>query len=188
MLKFIGFTLTLFFFFFQTTFVPNVGCAAQKGKMEVQTLPGGNVPAARAGDEVKTEFFWLKIPSGWIMPYPVSKKHKPEGIAAVFSDEKSGVAVTLNAIQTPLSLKNFTDAILGEMKKSGINPGMPVLEKGLNKITITGIPQGEAWLGSNGKLCTATVILSEYSNISAANELLQVLQSPYSQLFPKKLR
>lgn len=158
--------------------------AAKKGGTKTPPVSAG--PAAKAGDEVKTEFFSLKIPAGWIMPYPVN--HKPDGVSAVFGDERSHVTVTINAITAPLSLKEFTDIILPNMKKSGLKPGIPVLENGLNKVLIRGKPQGEAWFGSNGKLCTATVILNENTSIGAANEILQALQSPMANLFPKKLK
>lgn len=187
MLKAVGFTLSLLLFF-QFSLSAVTVQAAKKVIKEASPAPARNVPAAKAGEVVKTEFFELKIPADWIMPYPVNKKHKPEGTSAVFSDEKTRVTVTVNVIQTPLSLKNFTTAIVNEMKKSGLKPGMPVMENGLNKIIIRGTPQGEAWLGSNGKFCTATVILSQTANISAANELLNQLKSSFPNLFPKKIK
>lgn len=160
--------------------------AAKKATKSSQSVQEQSQPAARAGDEVKTEFFSLKIPAGWIMPYPVN--HKPDGTSAVFGDEKTHVTVTINAIQAPLKLKEFTDTVLPNMKKSGLKTGLPVMENGLYKVVIRGMPQGEAWFGSNGKLCTATVILNGTDNISAANELLGALKSPLPQLFPKKVK
>lgn len=166
--------------------LPNLSLGAKKGGSGAQSAPVRSGPAAKAGDEVKTEFFSLKIPSGWIMPYPVN--HKPDGTSAVFGNEKTHVTVTINAIKAPLKLKAFTDMVLPNMKKSGLKTGIPVLENGLYKVVISGKPQGVAWFGSNGKLCTATVILNETANINSANELLEVLKSPVHNLFPKKLK
>lgn len=158
----------------------NARHAAQQKQAQPQT------PPAKAGDEIKTEYFNLKLPAGWIMPYPVN--HKPNGTSAVFADEKSHVTVTVNVIKANLSVKQFMDMILPDMKKSGLKPGMPVMEKGLYRVTIQGKPQGEAWFGSNGKLCTATVILSQSAKLSAANELLAVFKTGLPALFPQRLK
>lgn len=188
MLKTVTFALAFLLLLLQFSLPTGAAYAAKKMVKEQPAARAQNMPAAKAGEEVKTEFFQIKIPSGWIMPYPVNQKHNPEGTSAVFSDEKTKVTITINVIQTPLSLKNFTNTIVNEMKKSGLKPGMPVMENGLNKIIIRGTPQGEAWFGSNGRLCTATVILSQQSDVSVANQLLNQLRSSSPNLFPKKIK
>lgn len=160
--------------------------AADKSAKGPKPAPIQETVAAKADELVKTDYFSVKIPAGWAMPYPV--KQRPDGCSAVFADEKSNVSVTVNAIKAPLSLKEFSNSVLPNMKQSGIKPGLPIFENGLCKIIFQGMPQGEAWLGANGTLCTAVVILSESPNISPANALLKALTSPTPKLFPKKVK
>lgn len=188
MLRSLSLLLVLAVFILQLSLAAPVLGAAKKSGNSPKAAPAQNVPAAKAGEDVKTDFFQVHIPSGWIMPYPVKSRHKPDGTSAVFSNEKTHVTVTFNVVQTPFSLKEFSNTILSQMKASGLKPGMPVMEGGLNKIKISGMPQGEAWFGSNGKFCTATVILSQSPNISSANELLSVMKFSLPQLFPKKIK
>lgn len=165
---------------------PDGALAARKETSQPRAAPDMGKPSAKAGDEVKTEYFNLKIPPGWIMPFPVNRK--PDGVSVVFGDQKTDVTVTLNAIQVPLSLKEFTEKVLPGMKKSGLDPVGPVRENGLDKVTFKGKLKGMAWFGSTGKLCAATVVLSQSPDISPANEILGVLKSPTPGLFPKKIK
>lgn len=141
--------------------------------------------AALGADAVKTEFFSLRLPPGWLMPYPV--KRNPDGVSAVFHSEKADVTVTVNVIEAPLSLKALTDSVLPGMKKSGLNPQKPVMENGLSKVVFKGRPRGAGFFGSNGKMCAAVIILSQAQDISAANEILGALKSPQKSLFPAKI-
>lgn len=165
---------------------PDRAQAARKEASQPKAAPDMVNPPAKAGDVVKTEYFNLKIPPGWIMPYPVNRK--PDGVSAVFGDQRSDVTVTLNAIQAPLSLKEFTEKVLPGMKKSGLDPVGPVRENGLDKVTFKGKLKGMAWFCSTGKLCAAAVILSQSPDISPANEILGALKSTPPGLFPKKIK
>ena len=164
----------------------DLSLAAAKKAKGPSTAPAPETVAAKGGELVKTDYFSVKIPTGWIMPYPV--KNRPDANSAVFAEEKSNLSVTVNAIKAPLSLKEFSNSLLPNMKQSGIKPGKPIMENGLCKIVFQGMPKGEAWLGANGTLCTAVVILSDSADISPANKLLQALTSPTPKLFPKKVK
>ena len=186
MLRFSCLLLAFSLFAFPAFLEPGPAWCAAKAAKGAKQAPAPGKPAATAGQEVKTEYFSVKIPPGWIMPYPVH--HREGARSAVFHDEKSRVTVTVNALEAPFTLKEFTNNILESMRQGRLKTGMPVEEKGLRKIPIQGMPQGQAWLGANGKLCVAVVILSESANISSANELLAALRSPEPRLFPKQIK
>lgn len=171
------------FLLFYVLFLPPPGWTAVKTQ---NTLSPNKIEVAvKVGEKVETEFFDLKIPSNWFMPYPVN--HKPDSVSAVFGNQKNDVTVTVNVIQAPLSLKAFVDNVLPGMKKSGLDPGKPTMENGLYKVVFKGKLKGMAWFGSNGKLCSALIVLSQYPDIAVANELLSVIKFSPSNLFPKKI-
>lgn len=150
-----------------------------------QSRKGPEKPAAVSGQTVKTDYFSILLPKDWFMAYPVSKKQ--QDIAAVFSNDKTRVTITLNVIRAPLSIKKFTDLIIGSMKQSGLQPSLPVATGKMNKIILNGKAKGEAWLASNGKLCTATVILAPQSDIHSASAFLGELRSGIGDMFPTHL-
>lgn len=154
------------------------------GQEQMRHVP--DRPPATEGQRVKTEYFNLVLPRGWIMPYPVN--NKPDGTSAVFADEKTHVTVTVNVIRAKLKALDFANMILPNMKKSGLRPEKPVADNGFYKVVIRGKASGAAWFGSNGSLCTATVILSQSPNVAPANELLSALKTTPANLFPKKVK
>lgn len=157
---------------------------APAGQEQMRHVP--DRPPATEGQRVKTEYFNLILPRGWIMPYPVN--NKPDGTSAVFADEKTQITVTVNIIRAKLQALDFANMILPNMKKSGLKPEKPVFDNGFYKVVIRGKASGAAWFGSNGNLCTATVILSQSPNVTPANELLSALKTTQANLFPKKVK
>ncbi len=173
------------FLLWHSLFPDDSRCAA-KNAPPPQSLTNPNTPAATAGSIVNTEFFNLKIPQGWFMPYPVNKK--PDVVSAVFGNQKTDLSVTVNVIKASLPVNQFMNNVLFGMEKSGLKPDKPVKENGLYKVILKGKPRGIAWFGSNGTLCTATIVLSQSPNLIAANELLGALKSPSRSLFPAVIK
>lgn len=143
-------------------------------------------PAAVAGQTVKTEYFSVTLPKDWFLAYPISKKKND--IAAVFSNDKTRVTVTLNIIRAPLTVKQLADLTIGSMKKSGLAPSQPKAAGKMYKVSLQGKARGEAWFAANGKICSATVILAPQSDINSANAFLASLRSTIGDMFPVSLK
>lgn len=143
-------------------------------------------PAATSGQTVKTEYFSIHLPKDWFMVFPPSKK--PDGVSAVFSNDKTGVAVTLNVFRAPLGLKEFADITVGSLKQGGLAPSPAQTIGKMSKISLAGQAKGLAWLAANGKLCTATLILEQHGDIGSANAFLGAIESKIGDMFPKRLQ
>lgn len=166
---------------------PYIAEAARKAPADTgQARQAPARPPATEGQRVKTEYFNVVLPRGWIMPYPVN--NKPDGTSAVFADEKTQVTVTVNVIRVKLKALDFANMVLPNMKKSGLQAGKPELINGLYRVKIGGKPGGEAWFGSNGTLCTATVILAQSPHVAPANEILSAIKSTEPALFPRNVK
>lgn len=142
-------------------------------------------PAAVSGQTVKTDYFSVLLPKDWFMAYPISKKKTD--VAAVFSNDKTHVTVTLNIIRAPLTVKQLADLTIGSMKKSGLSPSQPRPAGKMYKVMLKGKANGEAWFAANGKICSATVILAPQSDIHSANDFLASLRSAIGDMFPTSL-
>lgn len=150
--------------------------AAGKARPEPQKVH------ANAGQTVKTEYFSVTLPAGWIMPEAINRR-KP-ALSAVFYNQKTGIAITVNVLDMPIPARDLAQSTLKSMRAGGLKPAEPVKSGEFYKIAISGRPQGEAWFAGNGKICAATVILGEKMNRKVANEFLRVFRPVDKALFP----
>ena len=158
---------------------------AHQGQATVQArpLPAPAKPAALPGQTVKNADFSIKLPEGWTLAFPVTKR--PDGTSAVFTNDRSQVTVTLNIIKKPLETRQFVDLVLPNMRQSGLNPSKPRNIGNKSMATLNGQAKGEAWFAANGKTAVATIILAPKSDIHSANVFLKAVSSPLRNLIPE---
>lgn len=152
---------------------PQTDAAARKG--------ANAADIQKAGTEVKTKYFELAIPDGWIMPQPV-KQQPNDGVSAVFATEKGNVAITLNVMNVPMDAREIATQTAANMNKTGLKTTEPVENGGLWAIDIEGKAKGKAWFGSNGKICAVTTIFG--ADVKLADELLKAIKTENKGLFP----
>jgi len=143
--------------------------------------PAAPTEIQQAGSVIKTKYFNLTIPQGWMMPQPV-KQQPRDGISAVFASEKGNVAITINVMQVALSAKEIAAQTAANMQKSGLKTTPPVEKNGFWVIDVEGKAKGNAWFGSNGKICAVTTVFGY--DTAAANALLGSIQEADAKLIP----
>lgn len=141
---------------------------------------------AGSGQTVKTEYFSVKLPAGWIMPEKLKKR--PGGVNAVFADEKSRDAVTISVLLIPASAEDFAKNTMATMKKGGLKVGALQKVQNYYVLPIKGKPMGEAWFACDGKMCAATVILGEKIDKKSVDGFLSAFKPANPALFPKRTR
>ncbi len=115
-----------------------------------------------------------------MMPQKVQKR--PDGIAAVFASD-DGLAVTFNIIKTDMPAERIAAQTVDNMRKSGLQASDPQKQGSLYRVNIKGSMDGTAWFGSDGKLCSATIILG--SPPENGKKLLGALKPVDPNLFPR---
>lgn len=153
----------------------NADCAASKA------LAAGSQEIQKSGSVVKTKYFELTIPEGWMMPQP-AKQQPRDGVSAVFASEKGNIAVTINVMQASMPAEEIARQTAANMQKTGLKTTPPVEKNGMWVIDIEGKAKGNAWFGSDGKFCSVTTIFG--TDVNEANKLLQAIKTGYSGLFP----
>lgn len=135
---------------------------------------------------ITTEYFNVVLPQGWIMPEKISKK--PQGMSAVFANKRTGMAVTVNVLTVPVSASDLANQTIKNMRSGGLKPGKAEKIGNLYRVKISGKASGEAWFGSNGQICAATVILGAKPDLKVANEFFAAFRPKDPNLFPALLR
>lgn len=151
--------------------------AAAKGKAEI----------VKAGAEVKTAFFEVTIPQGWMMPAPV--RDMPNGaVAAVFATENRQVAVAITAMKAEMDAKTIAEQTAVNMRKGNMEATDPVEKNGFYVVEMQPKAKkdpkavGIAIFGSNGKECTVTTITG--TDVKKADELLGAIKPLNGVKFP----
>lgn len=159
--------------------------------VDVQAASKGKAAVAKAGTEVKTEFFEIKIPGGWMMPQAV--RDMPNGaVAAVFALENRQVAVAITAMEAEMDAKTIAEQTAANMRKGGMDATEPVEKDGFYVVEMQPKAKkdpnavGMAIFGSNGKECTVTTITG--TDVQKANELLGALKPLKGAKFPTSVQ
>lgn len=138
----------------------------------------------KAGAEVRTEYFTLKIPSGWIMPAPV-KNQPNHGLSAVFALERGDLALTLNVVPAKINIPEYAEKMKQDMKKNGLHAGPLEKRNGFYRMIITGKIGGEAWFGESAGLFGAAILFGK--DLRAANALFGALKPVKGNVFPRRI-
>lgn len=141
---------------------------------------------AKSANAVTSAYFSADLPPGWFMPEKISEK--PRAISAVFANKPTGMAITVNVLLVPVPAKDLAEQTIKKMNASGLNTGKPQKVGSLYKVPLTGKANGEAWFGSNGQICAATVILGKKMDAKVANEFFAAFRPKDPELFPARLR
>lgn len=150
----------------------------------VKPAPAKNF--AKSGQTVSTEYYRVTLPRDWIMPDPVKKR--PHGISVAFANEKNRNAVTINILTIPMKAEDLAKSTIASMKKNGLKIGKLQKTGNLYRLEIFGKPGGEAWFGSDGKICAATVILGEKIDKKSINAFLTAFKPVTRELFPAAMK
>lgn len=136
-----------------------------------------------SGNTVKTDYFSLKIPAGWIMPQPV-KKQPGDGLSAAFGLEKGDCVVTLNVMKVSLPAEELATQTAANMRKTGLEVSAPKNDNGFWAFKLSGKANGQALFGCDSGLCAATIIMGNSAENAA--ELLGAIKPIKPGLFPQK--
>ena len=140
----------------------------------------------KSASDIKTEFFSINLPAGWIMPQPVKKQPRDSGISVAFVSEADGLAVTITIIRAAADPKDLSAEIAKNMSESGLNASSPEQASGnMWRMKIRGKAQGEAWIGSSDGLSSITLILGK--DLKPANALLARIKSAPAGLLPQSI-
>ena len=147
--------------------------------------------AVKAGTEVKTDYFEITIPDGWMMPQPA--KTLPNGaVSAVFASTDKKMAVAVTAMKAEMDAKTIAEQTTANMRKGGMTTTEPVEKDGFYtaemqpKVKKAPNAKGLAIFGANGKECTVTIITG--TDMQKANELLSALKPLDGARFPTKVQ
>lgn len=135
----------------------------------------------KAGAEVKTKYFSLVIPDGWLMPHSV-REIANSSVSAVFAKENSRLAIAINIIKADAPAKEMAAITAANMRKTGIKTTEPVEQNGLWVMRLEGKAMGKAWFGANNGLCSVTSIFG--SDLKPANRLLESIKDAPAGLLP----
>lgn len=144
-------------------------------------------PAATAGAEVKTAFFDLTIPEGWMMPQKV-RKLPNNAVAAIFATTDKKVAVAMTGMNAPMDAKTVAEQTVANMRKGDLEADEPVRKGDFYVVTMrpksksNPDAKGMAVFGSDGKVCTVTTITG--TDMAAADKLLQAIKPLKGAKFP----
>ncbi|MGE9986359.1 hypothetical protein [Desulfovibrio sp. SGI.169] len=152
---------------------------------------GNATGAVKAGAEVKTAFFEIKIPAGWVMPQPA--KEMPNGaVSAVFASEDKKMAVAITAMKAEMDARTIAEQTAANMRKGGMATTELVEKDGFYMTEMRPKAKkdpnavGLAIFGSTGKECTVTIITG--ADVQKANELLGVLKPLNGARFPLRVQ
>lgn len=158
----------------------------------IQAESKGNATGVvKAGTEVKTSYFEITIPDGWMMPQPV-RKMANGAVSAVFASENKKMAVAITAMNAAMDAKTIAEQTAANMRKGGMTTTEPVEKDGFYmvemqpKVRKNPNAKGLAIFGSNGKECTVTTITG--TDMQKANELLGALKPLNGAKFPGKVQ
>lgn len=133
-----------------------------------------------AGSSVKTEFFEIKIPEGWMMPQPV--KNRPQAISAVFANDRADLVVTFNIMHANLSTADFVNGAVENMRNGRIIVAGPKKKNDFSILEISSPIKGEGWFICKEGLCSATMIMG--GSAQAAQPVFKALKTSHPDLFP----
>lgn len=154
------------------------------GSAKAPTARENPKTAAIASGEVRTEFFSIRLPQGWVAPHAPQKK--PLGISAVFANAKTGLAVTFNVLRANMPAAELAKTTVARMRASGLKVTEPARVGNFYRVNLSGKVGGQAWFMAKDGLCSATVILG--ANPADANVLLKALEAPDRSLFPAAVK
>ncbi len=81
-------------------------------------------PAATAGNVVKTKYFEIAIPKGWVMPKEIRSSKR--ATAAIFSNNKALIAVELSVLDSTKSAKEMAEITAKDMRRQKLSVSDPV--------------------------------------------------------------
>lgn len=145
-----------------------------------QSKPAKEQKAIKAGELVKTEFFEIKIPKGWMMPQPVKKRQ--QDISAVFANDRANLVVTLNIMHASLNTAEFVKGAVENMRKGKITVAGPKKKGNFSLLEISSPIKGEGWFICGEGLCSATMIMG--GSAQAAQPVFKALKTSHPGLFP----
>lgn len=141
--------------------------------------------AQKAGTQVKTKYFDLTIPSGWLMSQPAKQLPGNDSLFTAFTKEKDNMGMTISVLAAPNSAKEIAEHTAAQMAKNGLKTTQPREKNGFWMVGIDGKAKGEAWFGADGKVCSIITMFGE--DLSQANEILGALKGANVSLFPKSI-
>ena len=143
-------------------------------------------PAATAGNVVKTKYFEIAIPKGWVMPKEIRSSKR--STAAIFSNNKALIAVELSVLDSTKSAKEMAEITAKDMRRQKLSVSDPVeVANGFYAMEVDGGPMPyRCWIGANGKLATITSIMGK--EIGAANEILKAVRTSQPNMFPLNVK
>ena len=151
-----------------------------------KTLPAPTKNYAKSGQPVKTKYFSVTLPSGWVMPEQI--KSRQGGLTCVFLHPKSMNTVNLSIFDIPEKTDKFAKYVADTMKKSGLKTGKLEKVGALYRIPINDKAKGEGWFACDGKTCVSSVILGEKLDKGAVNSFLSAFRPVSQTIFPKKMK
>lgn len=138
--------------------------------------------SAALAAEVKTDYFTLDLPSGWMQPQPVQAAQG--AIMATFQNTAEQTIVTVAITPVPLSAKDLATQAVTNMKAAGFTVVEPVASGDsyvgeFSKEQIKGV----SYFSANGKLGSIITIMG--TSLDAGKKLLKDNFKPSdSKLFP----
>lgn len=143
-------------------------------------------PAATAGKLVKTNYFEITIPKGWVMPKETRSTKR--GAEAIFSNNRVMTAVQLSVLESTKSAKEMAEVTAKDMRGQKLSVSDPVeTAGGFYTMEVDGGPMPyRCWIGANGKVAGLTMVLGK--DVSAANEILKAVKSPQKGIFPASVK
>lgn len=151
-----------------------------------KVLPAPTKNYAKSGQPVKTKYFSVTLPAGWVMPEQI--KNRPGGLGCVFLHPKSVNTVNLTILDIPEKTDKFAKWVADSMKKSGLKTGKLEKAGAFYRIPINDKAKGEGWFACDGKTCASTVILGEKLDKGAVNSFLSAFRPVSQSIFPKKMK
>lgn len=173
----------IIFLVFFISLMPAAECLAAQARNPATVQKGKNY--AREGQTIKCEYFTVTIPAGWVMPEAI--RRKPPVLYAAFADKKSGIAITYNILNIPMSAKELAEITIKNMNASGLKTSQLKKSGNFYRLNITGKVSGEAWFASNGKICTATIVLGEKMNKKVPDVFMKAFNPVDKGLFPTSM-
>lgn len=143
-------------------------------------------PAATAGKNVKTGYFEITIPKGWVMPRQTRSTKR--GAEAIFSNNKAMTAVQLSVLDSTKTAKEMAEVTAKDMRSQKLSVSDPVeAANGFYTMEVDGGPMPyRCWIGANGKTAGLTMVLGK--DVAVANEILKAVKTTQKGIFPASVR
>ena len=147
-------------------------------------LGNGSQASTTTPRDVRTMFFSVTLPEGWVSPTRPQKVQN--GVHAIFTKGRD-ISLAVTCMRGNASAKELAESTAANMRKDNMEVSEPVADGPFYVIDIKRKDiTGKAWFGATGANCAVTTIFGD--ELAEANPLLQAIKPVQENLIPREVK